>query len=35
MIELLDDRTMRVEVFFDVTATSGLSFTGNARTYLR
>ena len=35
LIELLDARTMRVEVFFNVSPTSGPTFTGNARTYVR
>ena len=35
LIELTDDRTMRVEVFFNVSPISGPTFTDSARTYLR
>jgi hypothetical protein len=35
LIELIDHRTMRVEVFYQVASSNGLSFSGNARTYVR
>jgi hypothetical protein len=35
LIQLTDELTMRVEVFFDAELTDILSFSGNARTYVR
>jgi len=35
MVELLDDRTMRAEVFFNEPSDSDLTFTDNARIYVR
>ena len=35
LIELIDDWTMRVEVFFQIGSADGLDFSGNARTYAR